>query len=249
MKAFVINLKRNPERLASISSQLNNLGIEFEVIEATDGKKLSEKDLIKLYSTSESLRHIKKPLTPGEIGCADSHLRIYEKIVEQNLPYSLVLEDDTVVDSSIKTLLDVNFLKKSNFDWLQIDYGSTGLHFMKGWIKASLIEIKKNPWFILYAIIKLPLIFIISLHEHIRTLTIGDSIKIVKFNRPLYLTSAYIITSSGARKLAMYGRPILFAADMLPNKILAEGEFIMRAVSPSLAHQEKTFSSEILNQY
>ena len=31
---------------------------------------------------------------PGAIGCALSHLKIYKHVVDNNIPYALILEDD-----------------------------------------------------------------------------------------------------------------------------------------------------------
>ena len=54
-------------------------------------------------------------MTKGEIGCALSHLKIYQKTVDEDIPYALILEDDTVFDTEFpKYLKEIeNFLSQN----------------------------------------------------------------------------------------------------------------------------------------
>lgn len=241
---FVINLERNPERRKAIAEQLQDLNLNFQILSATDGKFLKEEDLEKLYDEKSSLKKIQFPLSKNEVACADSHLRLYEKIVAENIPYALILEDDVILDKEILTVLDTDFLQSKKFDWLQIDYGQVGWPFFRDWLLASKHFIKHKPIRIFYVIAKLPYIAFLSAFERLRE-KINPQVNIVTFYRPLYLTSAYIITNAGAKKLLAIGRPIHFAADMLPNKAHLQTNFKIRAISPVIAKQDKNFESNI----
>ncbi|WP_337025173.1 glycosyltransferase family 25 protein [Pantoea anthophila] len=92
MKIFVINLARSPERRSSIEQQLSLLNLNYEIIDAIDGSQLSYSDIIK------ETRPLSYAVTCGEIGCALSHINIYRKMVRENIPIALVLEDDAVLD-------------------------------------------------------------------------------------------------------------------------------------------------------
>lgn len=244
MHTFVINLKRSPHRRAYMEEQLRSLNITYEIIDATDGSTLSEEDLKMLYDKEASLKHISKPITKNEVACADSHLRIYERMVVEDIPYALILEDDVTLDARITEIFSPAFLTKCSFDWLQIDYARVGWPFIKSWLFASWHHIKLNPFFFLYALLKLPFVVLLSVFEWLRQ-NYSTSLRVVSFARPLYLTGAYIITKKGAERLAGFGRPILFAADMLPNKATSELNFKMRALCPPLAHQDESFASDI----
>lgn len=245
VKAFVINLKRSPHRRRQIEAQLQTLGIEYEIVDATDGQLLSQEDVKKIYDSIESLKYISKPLTLGEIACADSQLRVYEKIITQNLSHALVLEDDVILDERILEIFEEKFLSEKKYDWLQIDYPPVGWIFFKNWIAGGIIFSRENPLFAFYAIIKLPYISTLCVYEWLREKRCGKKPRIVTFARPLYLASAYIITNKGARTLVSFGRPIRFAADMLPNKARILTTFKMKAVCPPLAQQDKKFDSDI----
>ena len=45
-------------------------------------------------------------MTKGEIGCALSHLKIYQKTVDEDIPYALILEDDTLFDTEFPKYLN-----------------------------------------------------------------------------------------------------------------------------------------------
>ena len=49
---------------------------------------------------STHLRKLEKfgrELTPGELGCSLSHIRLWEKMVKENIPEVLILEDDLLI--------------------------------------------------------------------------------------------------------------------------------------------------------
>ena len=101
MRIFIINLKKSRYRRKSISQQLDLLRLEYEFFDAVDGSILGNEELSSLYNKKWAKRHVGRPLLPGEIGCALSHIGIYRKIVKEKIPYALVLEDDTQLLPSI----------------------------------------------------------------------------------------------------------------------------------------------------
>lgn len=103
---FVINLDKSPERMAKIAKRLNELEIPFERISGVYGADLSEYDLNSAYSARLNARTYRRPLTKGEIGCYMSHLKAWKAIVDSSIPCALVIEDDILIDSNIKTLCE-----------------------------------------------------------------------------------------------------------------------------------------------
>lgn len=90
---WIINLKRDTEKLIFMQTQMQRLGIDYQIIEAIDGRSLDE-DQKAPYSRSIALRDFGRELTPGEIGCALTHIRIWNLMVERNIDELLILEDD-----------------------------------------------------------------------------------------------------------------------------------------------------------
>lgn len=95
MKTYIINLERSPERRIYMEKVLKNHPLlDYEFITAVDGKFLSMEEREKLFDTKKFLERYSVEVRPGEIGCTLSHQRCYEKIVKDNEPFALILEDD-----------------------------------------------------------------------------------------------------------------------------------------------------------
>jgi glycosyl transferase family 25 len=102
MRIFIISLKDSPRR-KFIGPAMERLGISFEFFEAVDGRRMSQAELAAAYDGSG--RKIRQ-LSPGEIGCALSHMSIYRKMVADNIPAAIVLEDDALVGPSLSNFIE-----------------------------------------------------------------------------------------------------------------------------------------------
>jgi glycosyl transferase family 25 len=103
LKAFVINLKTNPERRAFMGEQLARLGIEHEFFDALVGAEYCSDP--RWHDPARSLREISRELRAGEVGCALSHAFVYRRIVELGLPWAFVLEDDALLHEDVPAVL------------------------------------------------------------------------------------------------------------------------------------------------
>lgn len=101
MKVFAINLERSPERRASIVRECRRYALDFELVEAADGGALTPEERRRALFDPDN-----NPLSAGEIGCALSHLKVYRKIVDQDIPAALILEDDIGFLFDPRPLLD-----------------------------------------------------------------------------------------------------------------------------------------------
>ncbi len=124
---FVINLKRSSERRKYIENHLKSKNIQYELIEAVDGKKFTQKQIeavtneegintIQRYNQGYNPSNDKKKtiaLTRGTLGCALSHIQIFKRIVNQSLPYALILEDDALIEDGF----DNDFLDSLPQSW------------------------------------------------------------------------------------------------------------------------------------
>ena len=188
-KIIVISLK-NSSRRSIISKRLLGLGLEFEFFDATYGKTLSQEILGSVDYDFYPKHYLSpKSLTLGEIGCAISHIRAYEHIVENKIESAIILEDDAIVSHFFKEI-DQDALNKvkKNHDLIFLDHGKAKSYFLK----------KK-------------------LYEGYRLVHYKSPSKNSK--RFITCTAAYLITQLGASKLLNYAYPVRMPSDYLTGLI------------------------------
>lgn len=100
MRVYVINLKRSTERRKNIETQLKRLGVVYEIIEAVDGRNMSEEEFANIVSLPEEF-------TKSQAGCQLSHNKVYARMQENKDDIALVLEDDVLItENKFRQLLD-----------------------------------------------------------------------------------------------------------------------------------------------
>ena len=102
---FVISLPDCTDRRESIAIYLRNVGIEFEFVDAVDGRNgldnASENQIDRIAAREAGLL-----ISDVEFACALSHASIYRKIVAEQISFALVLEDDAVPLPSLYEFLN-----------------------------------------------------------------------------------------------------------------------------------------------
>lgn len=101
MKTYIINLKRSPERKVYMEDILKDLSwLQYEFVAAVDGKAMSDNECEEYFNTGKFKSRYSRNVRPGEIGCTLSHQKCYRKIVNDDEPYVLILEDDILRPST-----------------------------------------------------------------------------------------------------------------------------------------------------
>lgn len=130
-KIFYINLAHRTDRNNNIIQQLKQLNLLHivERIDAVNGKNLDINTICcrlithkgkydVFYGKSNGLL-----LTKGAIGCALSHYKIYQKIVSENIPAALILEDDININNNFYNILQsYNQYIPKDYDILYVGY-------------------------------------------------------------------------------------------------------------------------------
>jgi GR25 family glycosyltransferase involved in LPS biosynthesis len=122
INSYVITLKTE-DRLTNIKKQKLKLKTDITLFDAVVGDKLDLDDLIQKGIVSDYYKNSDKP-KKREVGCHMSHLSLYKKIKESNVPgCTLVLEDDFVVKDDnnmdkIKECINKINNKGEDFDML-----------------------------------------------------------------------------------------------------------------------------------
>ena len=97
LKTYLVNMDWNPQRLAFTKEQLDRIGIEFERFPGIVGASFKGKELRKVFSPVRSLIALRKRMTAGQLGDTLSHLAIYHKMIDGNVPAALIFEDDGIL--------------------------------------------------------------------------------------------------------------------------------------------------------
>ncbi|WP_268011221.1 glycosyltransferase family 25 protein [Aeromonas veronii] len=118
---FVISLLRSHERREAIEKQMARLGLSFTFFDAVDGKLLNDNDLSKVDLKLAKV-FCGHSLSLGEVGCALSHIRLYEMMVKNNIDKAIILEDDIHLHMHFKNVVE-GAIKKSSSDIIFIHHG------------------------------------------------------------------------------------------------------------------------------
>lgn len=190
---FVISLKNSPRRNA-ISQRLDALNLKFTFIDAINGTTLSQAALNNIDYTFYSERFdVHKPLTRGEIGCAMSHLSIYQIMCNEKIEKAIILEDDAIVSQEFEHIV-LDSLKKvpKKCDILFYEHGKAKSYFFKrNLIEGYRLAHYKSP---------------------------SKNSK-----RAINRTTAYLITQEAAKKLLKLAYPIRMPADYLTGALQLNG--------------------------
>lgn len=122
---FVINLERSRYRREFMLSYLARLGVNAQIFQAVDGAKLNLDELHNHGIYDDAIAHQKfsRSLSSAEIACTLSHLGIYQKMIEEDIPMAMILEDDAMFSQGTANKIS-SVLSELPGDWefLQLYY-------------------------------------------------------------------------------------------------------------------------------
>lgn len=102
---YVINLKADIAKRQHMLALCKQNGLVCEVIDAVRGAALSPTEIEAIYDRHKSVEQIGRELTPGELGCALSHIKIYRRIVAQHQAAAIIFEDDIDLEAGFKSVI------------------------------------------------------------------------------------------------------------------------------------------------
>lgn len=105
---YYLNLDRSIDRKNNIISQANKLDLNVERVPAVNGLKLT---VPFIYS-----------LTKSELGCYISHYSIWNALINSNLNYVTVIEDDITFNPNILSIFDIVEDAPEDWDILYLGY-------------------------------------------------------------------------------------------------------------------------------
>lgn len=119
---YVLSLKDETQRRMQISNQLNDLNIPFTFYDAVDLRKSNEESVSGLYSSGNSQKYLGRNLTNGEVGCALSHINIYENFLASDSDWALIIEDDAILGRLNKDIINEIVTSSSPFEVFILGY-------------------------------------------------------------------------------------------------------------------------------
>lgn len=154
---YMINLARRTERRERMLHCFDELGLDVQIVDAVDGRNLSEALLESITFLPEYADpYHKRPMTHGEIGCFMSHYIIWQRIVEEGHQIALVLEDDVRFESfftnKVRQLMDE---LRTIPDWDLVYFGRKRLQESdEPWVVNAkyLVEVGYSYWTLGYAL-------------------------------------------------------------------------------------------------
>lgn len=91
---YVVSLADSAERRANITQQLTDMNLSFEFLDAVDGRNGLPAEYEAMIDREGARKRLFRDMTDSEFGCALSHHLLYAKIVANQTPWTIIMEDD-----------------------------------------------------------------------------------------------------------------------------------------------------------
>jgi GR25 family glycosyltransferase involved in LPS biosynthesis len=118
-KAFIIHLERAISRMANVQSLSARLPIESEIVAAVDGTRLTRQEIDQVYARARFRPRYPFALTAAEIGAFLSHRAAWRRIVDENLDFAFIFEDDAEIDpAEFAALLEFATAERAVWDYV-----------------------------------------------------------------------------------------------------------------------------------
>lgn len=227
LPTFVLNLAASFGRRQHVRGQLEraNLLDETRWVSAVDGSLLSPR------VTRATLRE-GAVLSQGEVGIWLSHLTAWHDIVEEGLPYALVLEDDVILAEDIKHVLRnvLAALEGKDWDMVALDVGVPG-HTYVG------VETTR------------PLVAQRCVDAALNAYAGGAVVSKLGGGCAHASIGGALISWEGARKLSQNALPVARPVDTYLERLVRDGELNAWAALPAVAHVDGRNTSDSVRRY
>ena len=100
MRSCVISLKTAFERRKHIEAQFFEHNVSFQFFDALTPDKAE------VLAREIGLCYEEKRLTPGELACFMSHVALWKKMLDENIPFMAIFEDDVYLGENADLILN-----------------------------------------------------------------------------------------------------------------------------------------------
>jgi GR25 family glycosyltransferase involved in LPS biosynthesis len=250
-KIYLITIPRSWEnRKERVLRNLN--GLHYDIFWGCDGQQLRDETLNNLTDLKKSvfwiehyhlLRYkatVSRPLTLSEIGCSESHRRVYEDVVEKGYDKVLILEDDAMLwEPGLKALEGAMKQLPQDWDLWYLGYRWHDCESFLSKLKRKFIlsgQFIVNPF--------------AAFKEYQRqSVCYPRKYKKNTWHAGLHAgTHAYAIKGRAAGILLSENTPIIFPADMLLAHCHLKKRIKAYISVPQIFREDQSLTSTVLNQ-
>ncbi len=116
-KIYIVNLKKDKNRRENIIREVEKQNLtNYEIIDAVDGNKLNQNELdVATFRNKKHVNPWNSKMSPTQIGCALSHIKVYENFIKTEFEVALILEDDAIFVRDFNNNLKQFILKNFKF--------------------------------------------------------------------------------------------------------------------------------------
>lgn len=115
MKNIVISLMTATDRREHIRTEFGKHNVDFEFFDALTP------NLAKSYIKQTSVILENTELTGGELACCLSHISIWQRMIDQSIPYAAIFEDDVYLGDDAEYLLTTSEWIDSSWHIIKIE--------------------------------------------------------------------------------------------------------------------------------
>ena len=236
MKIYLINLKRDVNRLDRILQQFKQFNItNFEIVEAVDGKSLTQEQLDTDYD-DESAKKLVRRLCLSEIGCALSHIDVYRRIIKEN-KRCLIMEDDVVISKKFLSFVNIEIEDPCDVLFFGVTSNNYEHNNLPKTYKYKNIRYARNSENGLWTRCYLEESY--TTHGNIDFYDIDKKSTRIDF---LYQTFAYSPSVEACDKFIKHNYPVKLVADMVWNY----NDFSIKIPKDNIIDVDPTIESNIL---
>ena len=132
MKTYVISLKSECNRRKHMISQFNEKNVQFDFFDALTPQFAFDEAKSMGFIIKEDL------ISGGEVACFMSHVALWRKMIDENIQYLAIFEDDVILSDDANEFLSSSSWIKHNWDIVKIE------KFNKKAILSSLQIVSQN---------------------------------------------------------------------------------------------------------
>jgi glycosyl transferase family 25 len=149
---WVLSLKESVERRNYISQHLTGLNFDFKIVDAVNGNNLSAEERQFFYCPEAAFKLLGRQLSPGEIGCSLSHLKLYEKMIEEQIEEVIILEDDAEIIIDFIEIMNSKTCFPSDWELILFQHSNNDSTYISHWNKKRIynkynfVKFVAVPW-------------------------------------------------------------------------------------------------------
>ena len=128
---YVINLDRSQDRLQRITQTIKDAGLSFCRVSAVDGTTIDPAD----YKADSAYY---QGLSANEIACYLSPVKCWERIVEDQVDFGIIFEDDAHLNENFKQVIEKALVEAAYRNYGFLKFSSNKLKKKKKTILAAL---------------------------------------------------------------------------------------------------------------